>query len=202
MREPLTKKQSTILEYILEYVRQNDYAPTYREIGEHFGISSTATVHEHVKNLESKGYLSSRGDVARSIDVAPSGAKSVQATFLPLAGLITAGEPIEAIQTPETVEVPGNLAAGDCFVLKVRGDSMSGDGILSGDLVVVERRDAASDGEMVVALVDGTNATLKRIYREKGRVRLQPSNPTMKPIYAKNVSVQGIVRGLIRGFAH
>lgn len=200
MREPLTKKQSAILEYVLEYVRQNDFAPTYREIGEHFGISSTATVHEHVKNLEAKGYLSSRGDVARSIDVAPV-SQSVAATFLPLAGLITAGEPIEALQTMESIEVPGNLGGGDCFVLKVRGDSMSGDGILSGDLVVIEKNDAPPDGEMVVALIDGTHATLKRLYREKGRIRLQPSNPTMKPIYAKNVTVQGVVRGLIRGYA-
>jgi len=121
---------------------------------------------------------------------------------LRLAGLITAGVPIEAIETPETIEVPKDLVSGrNCFVLKVKGDSMIEDGILSGDYVVVEKNESPPDGEIVVALLEGTNATLKRLYREKGRVRLQPANRTMKPFYATDVTIQGVVRGLIRSYA-
>lgn len=200
MREPLTKKQSALLEFITGFSRENGYAPTYREIAGHLGISSTATVHEHVKNLETKGYMTSRGDVARSIDLAPLRPEAL-AAILPLAGLIAAGQPIEAIETPETIEVPRDLVDGrDCYVLKVKGDSMIEDGILSGDYVVVEKNPSPPDGEIVVALLDGAFATLKRLYREKGRVRLQPANKAMKPFYATDVAVQGVVRGLIRSY--
>lgn len=201
-KDKLTKRQTEILDYIVGYVRDNGYAPSYREVGQHFGIASTATVHEHVKNLEAKGYLRNVGESARSLEVDPAVARMAQAVELPLAGLITAGEPIEAIEGDETVDVPSSLAGDPAgsYVLRVKGDSMVDDGILSGDYVVVEKRSTARDGEIVVALLDNMYATLKRFYREKGRVRLQPANPTMRPIYVKDVLIQGIVRGLIRDF--
>ncbi len=201
-KEKLTKRQAEILEYIVSYIRENGYPPSYREVGEHLGISSTATVHEHIKNLETKGFLNTDGTAGRAIEVDPGVVRAAKAIELPLMGLITAGEPIEAVETGETMEVPESLAGdvANSFVLKVKGDSMIEDGILSGDYVVVERNPAPRDGEIVVALLDNMYATLKRFYREKGRVRLQPANSTMKPIYANDVIVQGVVRGLIRNF--
>jgi len=200
-KQPLTKKQAEILSFITSYVKENGYSPTYREIADELGTGSTATIHEHIKNLETKGYLTCRGDVARSIEVKTDVLRFSRALNVPLAGLITAGQPIEAIQTDETISVPQDLVGdSDCYVLRVRGDSMVDDGILSGDYVVVENRPAPRDGEIVVALLEGTYATLKRFYKEKGRVRLQPANKTMKPIYAEDVLVQGVVRGVIRNY--
>jgi repressor LexA len=165
------------------------------------GISSTATVHEHVKNLEAKGYLRDSEGVARAIDVEPTVLRATRAVSLPLMGLIAAGEPIEAIEGTETVEVPAGMAGdGDAYVLKVKGESMIEDGINSGDLVVVERNRQPRDGDIVVAILDNMYATLKRFYRESGRVRLQPANHTMKPIYVTDVLVQGVVRGLLRNY--
>lgn len=199
----LTKRQSEILEFIVAHVRDSGYPPSYREIAEELGVSSTATIHEHVKNLESKGYLSSDNEGGRGIEVEPEVIRSARAIAVPLAGLITAGEPIEAIQEDETVDVPESLAPHpeDTFVLRVRGDSMIEDGIHSGDLVVVERNPAPKNGDIVVALLDNMYATLKRFYRESGRVRLQPANRQLKPIYVKDVVVQGVVRGLVRDFS-
>ncbi|MDD5251254.1 MAG: transcriptional repressor LexA [Patescibacteria group bacterium] len=200
----LTKRQTEILNYIVGFMRENGYAPSYREIGEELGISSTATVHEHVKNLESKGYLrDAEGETPRTIDVAPAVLRASRALELPLLGLIAAGEPIEAIEGNETIDVPASMVreAGDSYVLKVNGESMIEDGINSGDYVVVERGKQAQNGDIVVAILDNMYATLKRYYREPGRVRLQPANSSMKPIYVKDVLVQGIVRGLIRNYA-
>lgn len=201
-KEKLTKKQTLIMEYIVSYVKEKGYAPSYREVGEHLGISSTATVHEHVKNLERKGYLKNDAEGARSIDVEPSLLKMAEAILLPLKGIITAGQPIEAVETNETISVPAALAGkGDnTYVLRVKGDSMIEDGILSGDYVIIERNPAPKNGEVVVALLENTYATLKRFYKEKNVVRLQPANRTMKPIYAQDVTVQGIVRGVIRDY--
>ncbi|KPJ85637.1 hypothetical protein AMJ57_02390 [Parcubacteria bacterium SG8_24] len=200
--EKLTKRQTRILDYIVAFVRDNGFPPSYREIGERFGISSTATVHEHIKNLERKGALRHDATARRSIDVAPDLLRLERAVSLPLKGLITAGEPIEAIEEAESVAVPGEMVAdvGDSYVLKVKGDSMVEDGILSGDYVVVEQRTRPRDGDVVVALLDNTYATLKRFYRESGRVRLQPANRRMKPIYVKEITVQGVVRAVIRDF--
>jgi repressor LexA len=199
----LTKRQSEILEYIVAHVRDHGYPPSYREIADELGVSSTATIHEHVKNLELKGYLSSDNDGGRGIEVQPEVIRSARAIAVPLAGLITAGEPIEAIQEGETYDVPEALAPRpeDTYVLRVRGDSMIEDGIQSGDLVVVERNPAPKNGDIVVALLDNMYATLKRFYCEPGRVRLQPANSQLKPIYVKDVVVQGVVRGLVRDFS-
>lgn len=202
IKEKLTKKQADILAFIVEYVKDHGYAPSYREVGGHFGIGSTATVHEHVKNLERKGYLSSDPDAARSIEVENSVLSAAKALLLPLKGLITAGQPIEAVETNETFSVPAEMVKDgeDAYVLKVKGESMIEDGILSGDYVVVVATTAPQDGDTVVALLENTNATLKRFYKEKGRVRLQPANRTMQPLYVKDIIVQGIVRGVIRDY--
>jgi len=195
----LTKKQKEILDFITQFIQSYEYAPSYREIAEHFGLSSTATVHEHVKSLEDKGLISSSYNVARSLEI--TNYRFGKAIELPLAGIITAGEPIEAIETPETIAVPQNLVRDEnSFVLKVRGESMIDEGILDGDYVIVQRNYYPKNGDVVVALLDNTYATLKKYYREKDRIRLQPANKTMKPIYAKNPAIQGIVRGIMRTF--
>ncbi|MBT6690805.1 transcriptional repressor LexA [Candidatus Parcubacteria bacterium] len=195
----LTKKQKEILDFITQFIQTNAYAPSYREIAEYFGYSSTATVHEHIKSLEDKGLLTSNHNAARSLEVVEH--RFGKAIELPLAGLITAGVPIEAIETNETIAVPQNLVKDEnSFVLKVKGESMIEDGILNGDYVVVERNFYPKNGDVVVALLDNTYATLKKYYREKDRIRLQPANKTMKPIYAKNPAIQGIVKAILRTF--
>jgi len=202
IKDKMTKRQTEILNFIVSYVRDNGYAPSYREIAEHFGISSTATVHEHVKNLESKGYLSGVGESARSLEVNPGVARFARAIELPLMGLIAAGEPIEAVEGKESLDVPESLV-GDpsrSYVLKVKGDSMIEDGIHSGDYVIVEKNESPANGDIVVAILDNMYATLKRFYREKDRIRLQPANRMMAPIYVRDVLIQGVVRGLVRDF--
>lgn len=194
----LTKKQKQILDFITQFIQTNDYAPSYREIAEHFGLSSTATIHEHVMALEDKGLITS-GHAARSLEVInPRFGKSIE---LPLVGLITAGEPIEAIEEKETIAIPENLVRDEnSFVLKVRGESMIEEGILNGDYVICERNFYPRNGDVVVALLDNTYATLKKYYREDKRIRLQPANKTMKPIYAKNPAIQGVVKAILRTF--
>jgi repressor LexA len=201
-QEKLTKKQSEILKYVVGYLKDHGYAPSYREVGEALGVSSTATIHEHVKNLERKGYLTSEDGAARAIDVESTFMRFARALELPLLGLITAGAPIEAIETHETIAVPAQLVIDgvNSYVLRVKGDSMIEDGILSGDYVVVERNPSPRNGDVVVALLDNAYATLKRFYREKDRIRLQPANRTMQPIYVRDVAVQGVVTGVIRNF--
>ncbi len=195
----LTKKQKQILDYVTEFIQLNGYAPSYREIAEYFGLSSTATVHDHIRALEDKGLITSTHNAARSLELVSY--RFGKAIELPLVGLIAAGEPIEAIEQNETISVPQNMARDEnSYVLKVRGDSMIEDGILDGDYVIVERSFYPQNGDVVVALLDNTYATLKRYYREKDRIRLQPANSTMQPIYDKNPAIQGIVRGVLRTF--
>lgn len=195
----LTKKQKQILDFVTQFIQTNQYAPSYREIAEHFGLSSTATVHEHIKALEDKGLITSSQNAARSLEVVNYRfGKSIE---LPLAGLITAGEPIEAIETHETIAVPQTMIRDEnSFVLKVKGESMIEDGILDGDYVIVERNFYPRNGDVVVALLDNTYATLKKYFREKDRIRLQPANRTMRPIYVKNPAIQGVVKGIMRTF--
>lgn len=203
MGDQLTKKQREVLDYVVGCVQDNGYAPSYREIAHHFGVGSTATIHEHIKNLEGKGYLKLDAGSARSMEVEPSLLMTAKAISLPLMGLITAGEPIEAIETNETIAVPAQLVVDgiNSYVLKVKGQSMIEDGILSGDYVIVERNPSPKNGDIVVALLDNAYATLKRFYREKNRIRLQPANSTMQPIFVRDLLVQGVVRGVIRDFA-
>jgi len=200
----LTKKQSEVYEFIKLFVAAEGYAPSYREIAEHFGLSSPATAYQHVQALIDKGVLESGGDgIARSIEVVDVEEQFASGVaLLPLSGLITAGEPIEAIETREKIAVPSDFVddQSNSYVLKVRGESMIDDGILSGDYVVVERNNFPRNGDVVVALLDNTHATLKRFYKEDKRIRLQPANKTMEPIYVRDVIIQGVVKAVIRRF--
>jgi repressor LexA len=201
----LTKRQKQILDFIIGFIAEHDYAPTFQEIGDYFDLSSPATVHQHIKALEDKGYLKSEYNAKRSLEVLSVKDESMSLAYqIPLAGLITAGEPIEAIEEHETIAVPSSLVLqkDNTFVLQVKGDSMVGDGILSGDYVVVERSNYPKNGDIIVALLDNAYATLKRFYREQTRIRLQPANGKYKPIYVKDLIVQGVVRGVIRNYSH
>jgi repressor LexA len=201
---PLTKRQKEILDFIHGFIEEQGYAPSFEEIATAFGYSSLATVHEHLSNLERKGYIRKAYNESRSIEMVPEEG-SVSAMELPLLGAVAAGLPIEAIQDQESLSVPMDMVrpGRDNFVLRVEGNSMIDEQIRDGDYIVVSAQPTASDGEVVVALVGGESATVKKLFREPGnRVRLQPANPNMDPIIvdAGDVSVQGVVIGLIRRF--
>ena len=205
----LTKKQRQILDYVESFVETNGYSPSYEEIAEHFGYNSLATVHEHLTNLEQKGFLRKNYNKSRSLEVVRADLHA-PALELPLLGQVAAGLPIEAVEdVHETVTVPHDMVRrGENYVLKVRGDSMIDEQIRDGDFIIVNSRNTADNGEMVVALVMdgitvGGSATVKKFYRESGgRVRLQPANEMMQPMYfpADSVQIQGIVVGVIRKY--
>jgi len=209
----LTERQRDILNFIREFQREQGIAPTHREICDHFGFSSYGTVYKHLSLLEKKGLIRRDWNQKRGVeiveekrDTAPAqpgaGVSSPGVRELPLFGYIAAGRPLEVEVSDEMIAVPEHLTSrGENYVLKVRGDSMVDDGILDGDLVIISRRERADNGEMVVANVNG-EVTLKRLYQEGARVRLQPANSYMNPIYApaRDVAVQGIVIGLMRRF--
>jgi len=195
----LTKRQKEILDFIRNYRREHGISPTQREIRETFSLSSFGTVQKHLKRLEEKGALSREWN--RSRGIAPK--ESDASRGVPLLGLVAAGRPIEPFPHEEAIEVPAALLGkGEHFVLRVRGESMIEDGILDGDFVVVARREKAESGQTVVALVRG-EATLKRYYAEGARIRLQPANAAMRPLMvdARDVTIQGVVTGLIRDYA-
>jgi len=197
----LTKKQSEILRFISDYVKEYDYAPSYREIGEHFKISSPATIHQHIQTLKSKGFLDVDAQKARSIELTNKVIKMGRSIELPLVGMITAGQPIEAIEHNETMAVPANLIRDEnSYILKVKGESMIEEGIFDGDFVIIERNNYPQNGDVVVALLNNAYVTLKKFYREATRIRLQPANSSMKPIYCKDVAIRGIVKAIIRKF--
>ncbi len=209
----LTERQRDILEFIRGFQKSRGIAPTHREICDHFGFSSYGTVYKHLSLLEKKGLIRRDWNQKRGVEIveqndepAPAAATARRQDSpvreLPLFGYIAAGRPLEVDVSDETIAVPEHLTTrGENYVLKVRGDSMVEDGILDGDLVIIARRDEAHNGDMVVANVSG-EVTLKRLYREGERVRLQPANSMMGPIYAaaRDVAVQGIVVGLMRRF--
>lgn len=194
--QPLTKRQREILSFIQDFIKEFGYSPSYREIGEHFGLRSTATVAEHVETLKEKGYIDAAERAARSLTLTEDPLTEV--IGIPLLGSIAAGSPIEAIRTSETIDIPHDMAGKNTFALRVRGQSMIDDAILDGDYVIIEATSHVRDGEIVVALLDDGTVTLKRIYREANRIRLQPANKTMQPIYVQQVTVQGRVKGVIR----
>jgi repressor LexA len=201
---PLTKRQKEILDYIEGFITLRGYAPSFEEIAEEFGYSSLATVHEHLSNLERKGYIRKSYNESRSIELVRSdqGAPTVE---LPLLGAVAAGLPIEAIAQHESLAVPPDMVRRqrENYVLRVEGNSMIEEQIRDGDYIVVQAQSTAEDGEMVVALVGGDSATVKKLYREAGgRVRLQPANATMEPIIvdADEVRIQGVVVGVIRKY--
>ena len=198
----LTKRQSEILNFVKSFMQDYDYSPSYREIAEGMGLSSPATVHQHLQTLKSKGYLDLSSDTQRGIGLTSKVMQLSKSIELPLVGLITAGQPIEAVEDHETMAVPADLVPDEnAFVLKVSGESMIEEGILDGDFVVVERNHSPRNGDVVVALLNNAFATLKKFYRETNRIRLQPANATMKPIYCKDVAIRGVVRAIIRKFA-
>jgi repressor LexA len=199
----LTKKQRQILDYVESFVDSYGYSPSYEEIAQAFNYSSLATVHEHLTNLEQKGFLRKNYNKSRSLEVVRQDPNTL-AIELPLLGTVAAGLPLEAVVDQETIAVPHDMIRrGNNYVLRVRGESMIDEQIRDGDYIIVNSRQTAENGEMVVALVDGESATVKKFYREPGgRVRLQPANPTMAPMYfpAERVSIQGIVVGVIRKY--
>ena len=200
--QPLTKRQREILDYLNEFIEDKGYAPSLEEIGRRFRLSSLATVHKHLTNLQDKGFIRRAWNRSRSVEVVPTrlGGRAID---LPLLGYVAAGLPIEAVVSNETVTVPEDfVGARDTYALRVRGDSMIDEQIRDGDLVVIEDRQAARDGEMVIALLDGTDVTLKKFYLEGEHIRLQPANETMKPIIvdANAVQIQGVVVGVMRQY--
>ena len=198
----LTKRQSEVLKFIKDFVRDYDFAPSCREIAEGVGLSSPATVHQHLQMLKSKGFLNLMAETARGLELTSKVLKLGKTIELPLAGLITAGEPIEAVEDNETMAVPAGLVPDEtAYVLRVKGQSMVEEGILDGDFVIVERNHYPRNGDVVVALLNNAYATLKKFYRETNRIRLQPANAAMAPIYCKDVAIRGIVRAIIRKFA-
>lgn len=201
---PLTKRQREILNYLSTHTEQHGYAPSFEEIAENFHFSSLATVHEHLTNLERKGYIKRSYNESRAIEILPSEA-APRAVELPLLGAVAAGLPIEATESGESISVPDTLVSrsGNHYVLRVRGNSMIDEQIRDGDFVVVNDRPRADNGETVIALIDGTAATVKKFYRERdGRVRLQPANDTMAPIYVNenDIRIQGVVVGVMRRY--
>jgi repressor LexA len=198
----LTRRQESVLRHLRERQAAGDSAPTLDELCDALGLRSRGSMHTHVRALVDAGVVEPMGGKQRGVRLRePSEPPPTQ---LPLLGTIAAGRPIEAIETPESIEVPAQLRArGPCFVLRVRGDSMIDDGILDGDWVVVEQRDHALNGEIVVALVDGSDATLKRIYQRPGEVHLAPANSEMAPIVLtpQRVRIQGVVVGQMRSYS-
>ncbi|MBI1974999.1 MAG: transcriptional repressor LexA, partial [Parcubacteria group bacterium] len=196
----LTPKQKKVLEFVRKYSALRGFAPALREIGKHIGVHSLATVHQHLAELESKGYLQRRKNRPRSITVSVA-EKMLQ---IPLLGRIAAGAPIEAIEDKETIAVPQSrlpFPARECYALRVTGDSMIDENINDRDIVLIKKQTTAENGQKVVALIDGRDATLKTFYRERGHIRLQPANKNYAPIIIKSgrdFAIQGIALGVIR----
>ncbi len=199
MQSP-TPRQLEILRFIRDFRRREGYSPSMQEIGDHLGLTKV-TVFEHVGALERKGALL-RGakHSARSLQVSPNfDFPDERPTRIPLVGIIAAGSPIEAIENREILDLEQLFERPNgTFVLRVTGQSMTDEHICDGDFVICERRNVARDGETVVALLEDGEATLKKFYREKDSVRLQPANPDYEPIYTDNVNIQGVVIGVVR----
>ena len=203
----LTRRQRQVYDFISEFVQSHGYSPSFEEIGGGLGLSSLATVHKHISNLEKKGLLRRDYNRSRSIDVLPPKGRLKQSMMpppmsLPLVGRIAAGRPVEALENPASISLGDFTGSKDVFVLQVTGESMQDEHIVDGDYVLVEKTNTAREGEIVVALVEGTDATLKRFYKEGDRVRLQPSNAAMQPIMvpAAAVQIQGRVIGVLRKY--
>ncbi len=204
----ITRRQRQVYDFIANFVQSHGYSPSFEEIGGGLGLSSLATVHKHITNLEKKGLLRRDYNRSRSIDVLPPRGQlkrsmSLAAPLtLPLVGRIAAGRPVETLENPSTISLADFTGSKDVFVLEVAGESMQDEHIVDGDYVLVEKVNAARNGEIVVALVDGSETTLKRFYRDGDRIRLQPSNSAMQPIIvpAASVQIQGRVIGVLRKY--
>jgi repressor LexA len=207
----LTPRQKQLLEFIAAFIETKGYSPSYEEIAEGLDLASLATVHKHISALENKNYIKRSHNRSRSVDIAPKFFQEhkrmkeamLGATEVPLLGRIAAGSPVEAIQSSESLSFSDFAGNPETYALQVRGDSMFEDHICSGDFVLVQRANSVRDGEIVVALVGGSDATLKRFYTEpNGKVRLQPANSSMQPIVVDRaaVEVQGRVLAVLRKF--
>lgn len=203
----LYKKQKQILDFISQYIQINGYSPTLQEIADSMGLSSLATVHEHLQALERKNIIKRYEGAVRGIEIVDNSVNAnLSAIELPLIGYIAAGEPIEAIENDlTTVLVSSDMVSKSkrCFVLQVKGSSMIDEGIMDGDYVVLKQQETAENGQIVVALIDEGFATLKKFYREKnGKIRLQPANEEMDPIIVESnqVKIQGVVTGIVRRY--
>ena len=203
----ITRRQREVYDFLERFINEHGYSPSFEEIGEGLGLSSLATVHKHLTNLEEKGLVKRDYNRSRSIDIVKPRTRSkpapvVNDVTLPLLGVIAAGRPLEAVENPESISLGDFTRSKDVYVLKVRGESMQDEYIMDGDYVLVEKTKVARNGDIVVALVSNSEATLKRIYQEGDTVRLQPSNAAMKAIIvpAANVDVQGRVIGVLRKY--
>ncbi|MBW2393669.1 MAG: transcriptional repressor LexA [Deltaproteobacteria bacterium] len=198
----LTRRQREIYDFIRQFVDEKGYSPSLEEIGSAFGLSSVATVHKHVQHLVEKGFLKKAWNRSRSVE--PMDEERTGLVELPLLGTVAAGAPIEVFEVDERVAVPQEMVRrrSESFVLQVRGDSMIDEHIQDGDLVVIESRQEARNGETVVALVRGSEATLKKFYKKGPKVILEPANQTLRPIEvpAEEVQIRGVVRGLLRSY--
>jgi repressor LexA len=198
----LTKRQKQILDFLSEFIEINGYSPSMEEIAAHFHFASLNAVFKHLEALERRGFLHRDSNRARSIQLSPGSESGVQS--LPLFGFVAAGRPIEAVSSPETLQIPDFFLPrkSEYFVLRVQGDSMIEEHIQDGDYVVVESRETAAPGDTVVALIDGENVTLKKFYPEGGRVRLQPANEALTPIVldGARVKIQGVVVSVMRKY--
>ncbi|HTY13681.1 MAG TPA: transcriptional repressor LexA [Candidatus Omnitrophota bacterium] len=194
----LNQKQQEIFNYVRSYVESKGFPPSIREVCRAVGFASPRAGQKYLQALEEKGYIQ-RENKPRGIKLL-AGA-TTRGTLLPFHGFIAAGAPIEVVEQREEMEVPSALVGRKpCYILQVKGNSMIEDHIMNGDFIVVEKKETADDGEVVVALINNEAATLKRFYREKTRIRLEPANSSMKPIYVRDVAIQGTVRGLFRRF--
>ena len=196
----LTLKQKQIFEYIKKYIKQNDYSPSLEEMGRRFKLVKS-TIHQHIEALRQKGYLNKIKNQPRSIELNKKEGNSGLIS-IPLLGTIAAGQPIEAIEEKETIEIQKNLLSksGENFALRVQGNSMIDEGIYDGSIVIVRKQPTVENGETAVALINGNEVTLKKIYKEKSGFRLQPANPNIKPIFTKELTIQGKVISVIRNF--
>jgi repressor LexA len=198
----LTKRQKEILDFVRGFINDNGYSPSMEEIADHFHFASLNAVFKHLEAIESRGYLHRDSNRARSIQLSQSSAAGLQ--NLPLFGYVAAGKPIEAVSSPQTLPIPDYFLPrrGSYYVLRVRGESMIEEHIQDGDYVVVESRKVANPGDMVVALVDEENVTLKRFYPQGANVRLQPANETLEPMIleAARVKIQGVVVSVMRKY--
>lgn len=197
VKPTLTSRQKEIYEFLKDKIRNRGYGPTVREIGSHFGIRSPNGVMCHLKALERKGLITRESHMSRAIQLSESPQERMS---LPLAGQIAAGSPMLAVEQDERVDFTDLFDTDDHFCLRVKGESMIEDQIADGDYVIVKRQKTCRDGDIVAALVDGQEATLKRFYRERDRIRLEPANSTMKPIYSDNVEVLGVLVGVVRHY--
>ena len=203
---PVTAKQRRVFEFIRRYIESNHEPPTIAEIGRQFQMSSSASVHAILIALEREGLIKRIPNVSRGIQIVEQETAADESNEIPLLGTVAAGQPIEAILSHDTVSVPKDMQGrGRTFALRVRGDSMIDENIQDGDVIVVASQKTADNGQVVVALIDGNYATVKKFYREPDFIRLEPANPQFKPIFIKTperIQIQGVVRGLIRKYDH